>query len=155
MANTTKKEVYLIVALNEVTWYAKEDVQERIKKLPLTYQYSLRKNMKELAKMVEEFNSFKAEQEQVLRDTWFDTTHSDEITTTDDQGNEIPARKIKEEYFEDYQKAVKDLNGQLEKLLSQTEEISYTPFDIDALVEVAGNDSINIDDVDMISLFAE
>ena len=151
--NTFKKEVYLVIALNEITWYAKDDVRERLGKLPLSYQYTIRKNMKPLSKMCEDFNSFKSEQEQILRDQWFDDEHSENTTTKDDQGNEIPARKIKEKYFAEYEKEVKNLNTQLEKLLAETDEVQFNAINLDDLVEAAGDNSINMDDLDMISLF--
>ena len=151
--NTFKKEVYLVIALNEITWYAKDDVRERLGKLPLSYQYTIRKNMKPLSKMCEDFNSFKSEQEQILREQWFDDEHSEETTTKDDQGNEIPARKIKEEYFAEYEQEVKTLNTQLEKLLAETDEVQFNAINLDDLVEAAGDNSINMDDLDMISLF--
>lgn len=65
MNNTMKKEIYLVVALNEIAWYGKDDTKERLKMLPLSYQYTIRKNMKPLARMVEDFNSFKTEQENI------------------------------------------------------------------------------------------
>lgn len=155
--NTVKanKDIYLVVALNEVAWYNKEDTKERLKNLPLSYQYTLRKNMKPLMRMTEDFNTFKTEKEQALRDKWFDEEHSEPTTMKDDNGETIDARKIKEEYLVAYEDEVKTLNSQLEKLLSETDEITYSPINLDSLVEVAGDDTITMDDVDMISIFEE
>ena len=155
MNNYVKKNVYLVVALNEISWYTKDDVRERLSKLPLSYQYTIRKNMKPLARMCDEFNSFKAEQEQVLRDQWFDEEHSEETKTADENGNEIPARKIKDKYFPKYEKEIKKLNEQLEKLLIEQEEVNFITVNLDNLVDAAGDNSITMDDLDMISLFEE
>ena len=155
MNNTIKKEVYLIIAFNETAWYGKDDVKERLAKLPLTYQYAIRKNMKPLNKMIDEFNTFKGEKEQALRDFWFDDEHATDTTTKDESGNEVPAKKIKDEYREKYEEAVKELNSQLEKLLSETDEVVFNSIDLDSLVESAPDNSITIDDVDMISLFSQ
>lgn len=153
--NKTKetKDMYLVVALNEVAWYNKEETKEKLKNLPLSFQYTIRKNMKPLARMADDFNTFKTEKEQSLKDKWFDEEHSDPTKIKDDNGDEIDARKIKEEFLEEYEGEVKQLNTQLEKLLSETDEISFTPIDLDSLVEAAGDDSITMEDVDMISIF--
>ena len=33
------KNVALIIALNEIAWYVKDETQEKMKKLPLSYQF--------------------------------------------------------------------------------------------------------------------
>ena len=48
---------------------------------------------------------------------------------------------------------MKNFNEALEKLLSETDEIKYTPIDLDEFVEKAEDTGIDINDVDMISLF--
>lgn len=88
-----------------------------------------------------------------MRDNWFDEEHSNETTVKDENGNDVPGRKVKDEYLAEYDGEIKKMNSQLEKLLLEMEEITYTPINIDDLVEAAGNNSITIDDLDMISLF--
>ena len=157
--NIKKKNVYLVVAINECAWYGKEDVKERLKKLPLTIQYVIKKNMKPLQEMEADFQQFRDEQEMKLKEKWFDDEHS--VTTKvkqpgpDGKEQEVDGRQIKDEFLKDYQADVLNLNKQLEGLLTQTDEVKYTPINLDYLVETAGDDSITIDDVDMISLFSE
>jgi hypothetical protein len=156
--NTVKKEVYLVIALNEIAWFDNENVKERLSKLPLSYHYKIRKNIQALRPMAKEFQDFRNEQEQKLKDCWFDEEHSEEtkIVQQDADGKEqeVDGRKVKDVYLDDYKKELTALNEQLEKLLVETDEISFTPIDIDELVEVAGDDSITMEDVDMISFFA-
>lgn len=147
------KNVALIVALNEIAWYVKDETQNKLKQLPLSIQFVIKKNMRNLQNMVNDFNSFKESKEQELRDKWFSSDEFSEPTKVVQDGEEVDGRKIKDEYFEAYQEEVKTFNEQLEKLLGETDEIKYTPIDLDEFVEKAENTGIELADVDMISLF--
>ena len=147
------KNVALIIALNEIAWYVKDETQEKMKKLPLSYQFTIKKNMRNMQGMVNDFNSFKESKEQELRDKWFSSDEYSEPTKVVQDGEEVDGRKIKDEYFEEYQNEVKNFNEALEKLLSETDEIKYTSIDLDEFVEKAEDTGIDISDVDMISLF--
>lgn len=147
------KNVALIVALNEIAWYVKDETQNKLKQLPLSIQFVIKKNMRNLQNMVNDFNSFKESKEQELRDKWFSSDEFSEPTKVVQDGEEVDGRKIKDEYFEAYQEEVKTFNEQLEKLLGETDEIKYTQIDLDEFVEKAENTEIELADVDMISLF--
>ena len=113
------KNIYTIVAVNVIGWYGKEDTQDRLKKLPLTFQYAIKKNLRDVATITEEFNKFKEEKENDIRTKWFSNDDFSYSTTiTQDDGQEVEGRKIKDEYITQYQEEINSFNKELEKLLS-------------------------------------
>ena len=57
--------------------------------------------------------------------------------------------------MDEYKKYEDNLNSQLEEILREMNEITYTPIDLDDFVEKAEGTGITMDDVDMISMFEE
>ena len=61
--------------------------------------------------------------------------------------------RITNEYIDEYKIYENGINAQLEDILKETNEINYTPIDLDDFVEQAEGTDITMDDIDMISMF--
>ena len=72
----------------------------------------------------------------------------------DEEGNEItePMRKIKDEYMEEYQKTVGELNGKLNEIAYEDNEVDIATIDFDTFIDGLPDESkIDFDDITMLS----
>lgn len=162
--NTTKTfttlEILNIVAfINQFTTN-----EEKMDSLPLKFKWNLSKNLKKLAPIAQEYDAFREKELQALQTTWFNEEHSDEIMQPkigldgnpelDESGAEItePARKIKDEFLDDYRATVNELNGKLNEIAMEQNDVELSCVDFDEFVEnLPDNTKLDIQELTMLS----
>ena len=141
---------------------------EKVDCLPLKFKWNLSKNLKKLAPIAQEYETFRDKEIAALQQAWFDEEHSEEFMQTkvgadgnpelDESGAEItePARKIKDEYMDDYRKAIDDLNSKLNEIVVEKNEVEISCVDFDEFVENLPDDTkLDIQDLTMLSFMDE
>lgn len=121
MTNKITKTIPMIAAVNEVAWYEKE--KDSISVLSVKARWNLKKNIKKLDELASQFREFKENLEADLRTQYTTEEKSVEAEIDDGNGNKVPGRRVKEEYFEEYQNAVNEMNIKMVELLNEEEEI--------------------------------
>ena len=73
-----------------------------------------------------------------------------------EDGEDTPARKVKDEYFNAYQNKIKELNGKLNELAITKESFDFTSINMEKEIERLNTDcNLNMDDLDMLSIFEQ
>ena len=112
--------------------------------------------MKKIAETVDSFNELKASLENELQEEFFNEEKSEEVTVKGENGEDTPARKVKDEYFTAYQKKINELNGKLNELAITKENFEFTPINMENEIERLNTDcNLNMDDLDMLSVFEQ
>lgn len=137
---------------------------EKVDCLPLKFKWNLSKNLKKLAPIAQEYEDFRNKELQKLQSEWFDEEHSDEIQQpkigadgkpeTDENGAEVTeaARRIKDEYMDDYRKVVDELNSKLNEITAESNKVELSCVDFDEFVESLPDDTkLSIEDLTMLS----
>lgn len=152
-----KKNIMTIQAVNFMAYYNREETKTRFSSLPLKIQWTLRKNAKELDKCAKDFEEFRNDLITKRNEDWFVEGNGkcEKYTQKNENGEDVEMLRITEEYMDEYKKYEDNLNSQLEDILREMNEITYTPIDLDDFVEKAEGTDITMDDVDMISMFEE
>lgn len=158
-----KKNFKNIEVLNIVA-YVNNMSKEKVDELPLKFRWNLKKNMDKLRPIAESYETFRNERVQELQREWFNEEKSEEFMQTktdehgepmkDEKGNEItePMRKIKDEYMEEYQKTVGELNGKLNEIAYEDNEVDIATIDFDTFIDSLPDESkIDFDDITMLS----
>ena len=151
------KELLVMECININGWYNKVRVDKnKLNGLSVPTLWALRKNMKKIAETVESFNELKASLENELQEEFFNDEKSEETTVKGENGEDTPARKVKDEYFDAYQKKINELNGKLNELAITKESYEFTPIDMDKEMKRLNIDcNLDIDDLDMLSIFEQ
>ena len=112
-------------------WYMsiKEEKPEIISNCSVAVQWGLRQNMNKFLPIAKDFMEMKSELEQKLQAEYATEEKSEVI-----EGEEAQ-RKVKEEYLEEYQKAIEEINKSLTEILSEENEIDIKVVDVDNEVE--------------------
>lgn len=120
---------------------------EKNKCLPTKMRWNIKKNIDKMIPIAQRFEKFKEELITDMRAEWFNEERSEENVTTvldadgkpvlDADGNEQTqtGRKIKEEYIDEFNNALKEINSKLSDILSETVEIDISTIDVDGFVD--------------------
>lgn len=151
------KELLVMECININGWYNKVRADKnKLNGLSVPTLWALRKNMKKIAETVESFNELKASLENELQEEFFNDEKSEETTVKGDNGENTPARKVKDEYFNAYQSKINELNGKLNELAITKESYEFTPIDMEKEIERLNADcNLDMDDLDMLSVFEQ
>ena len=151
------KELLVMECININGWYNKVRADKnKLKGLSVSTLWALRKNMKKIAETVDSFNELKASLENELQEEFFNDEKSEEVTVKGENGEDTPARKIKDKYFDDYQKKIDELNGKLNELAITKESYDFASIDMDKEIERLNVDcNLDMDDLDMLSIFEQ
>lgn len=149
------KKFNTLEVLNICTWYkqARENEKKPLNDLPLKAQWNLKKNIAALTPIAENFFSLQQESEEQLRSAYISDEKS--YVDTDENGQEI--RKVKDEYLDDFQKEVNDLNNKLNDILNEENEFDLAIIDVDKIIDEIGDKEteLSVDDLEILSLMAE
>lgn len=151
------KELLVMECININGWYnqVRQD-KNKLNGLSVKTLWALRKNMKKIAEVADYFKEFKEGLEQEIKDDFFNSEKSEETVVKDNEGNETPAQKVKDEYLQDYQTRINEINGKLNELVLTKEEFDFTPIDIESEIERLDTDcNLNMDDLDILSVFEQ
>ena len=149
------KELLVMECININGWYNKVRADKnKLNGLSVSTLWALRKNMKKIAETVDSFNELKASLENELQEEFFNEEKSEEVTVKGENGEDTPARKVKDEYFTAYQKKINELNGKLNELAITKENFEFTPINMENEIERLNTDcNLNMDDLDILSVF--
>ena len=151
------KELLVMECININGWYNNIRANKnKLNGLSVSTLWALRKNMKKIAETVDSFNELKASLENELQEEFFNDEKSEETIVKGSNGEDTPARKVKDEYFDAYQNKIKELNGKLNELAITKESFEFTPINMENEIERLNTDcNLNIDDLDMLSVFEQ
>lgn len=155
MSKKIVKTIPMVAALNEVAWY--EQNKSDISSLSATARLALKRNMNQLSEMSKEFYQLRDELQEELRSKYSTDEKSIETEVEDADGNKVPGRHVKDEYLEEYQDEVTELQGKINDMLADTEEVELFIIDIDAELERIDQKDLDISDaaIDMLTLFED
>ena len=151
------KELLVMECVNINGWYnqVRQD-KNKLNGLSVKTLWALRKNMKKISEVTDYFNEFKENLEKELRDEFFTDEKSEETIVKDENGNDTPAQKVKDEFLGDYQNKITEINGKLNELALTKEKFDFTPIDIEAEMDRLDIDcNLNMDDLDILSVFEQ
>jgi hypothetical protein len=139
-------KIYEIVALE--LWY-REFLKEKNKEMPISDQWNLSQNMKEISQSVSNFHEFQEKLKKEIQEEFFTEEKTEKITK---DGEEL--MKIKDEFLPQYQEKVGEVNKELEEISKEEKKFTLRAIDVDNLVASLGNETkITIDDLNMLSAF--
>lgn len=150
-----KKTIQNIVAINVNAWYENQNTQTKLKNLPLKLQWRLRKNIKPMEEIAKDFQKLKSELEQERIDTWFTEGNEKCEKKIQEDGSEV--LQIKDECLKEFREYENKLNAQLEEVVQEEVDIEFSPISLDEIIELSdeNNAGIDLDDLDMLSIFEE
>ena len=151
-----KKTIMNIAAVNVISWYNNDDTRAKLKKLPLTTQWTMRKNMRALEPLAKEFGDFRDELVQKRNEEWFvEGNGKCEKVTREVDGQEQELLQILPDLQEEFAQYEQELNVQLNEIMVEENEVEITPIDLEEFVEMADEykTGIDMDDLDIISVF--
>lgn len=151
------KELLVMECININGWYNNIRADKnKLNGLSVSTLWALRKNMKKIAETIDSFNELKASLENELQEEFFNDEKSEETVVKGSNGEDTPARKVKDEYFDAYQNKINELNGKLNELAITKESFEFTPINMENEIERLNTDcNLNMDDLDMLSVFEQ
>ena len=151
------KELLVMECININGWYNQIRADKnKLNGLSVSTLWALRKNMKKIAETVDSFNELKASLENELQEEFFIFFQSEATIVKGANGEDTPARKVKDEYFSAYQNKINELNGKLNELATTKENYEFTPIDMEKEIERLNTDcNLDMDDLDMLSIFEQ
>ena len=151
------KELLVMECININGWYNQIRADKnKLNGLSVSTLWALRKNMKKIAETVDSFNELKSSLENELQEEFFNDEKSEETMVKNENGEDTPARKVKDEFFTEYQNKINELNGKLNELAITKESYEFTPIDMEKEIERINIDcNLDMDDLDMLSIFEQ
>jgi len=150
-----KKVFTTLEVLNIGAWYkqARESEKKPLNSLPLKVQWTLKKNMTAFNPTIENFTNLQREAEEELRNHYMSDEKS--YATQDADGQDI--RKIKDEYLEEFQAEVTDMNNKLNDILNEEVEVEVAPINIDKLLDEIGDKEtgLSVEDLEILETMKE
>ena len=149
------KELLVMECININGWYNQIRADKnKLNGLSVKTLWALRKNMKKISEITDYFNEFKDNLENELKDEFFNDEKSEEAIVKDENGQDVHAQKIKDEYLQEYQNKINELNNKLNELAMTKESLDLDPIDIDKEMDRLDTDcNLNMDDLDILSVF--
>ena len=149
---TTAEVVNIVSFFNQEVENQKSNENAFFNGLPNLLLWKFRRNIKTLLPTYQEFEEVRTNLQQELQIKWFDEEHS-ELVGEDSNGD----RRIKEEYMEDYQKAITEANQKLNEILFDKATYSIQTMDINTEIEnhIDDIDSKDFDKIEMLMFMDE
>jgi len=148
-----KKEFYNIEVVNVVA--AINQIlgdSEKAKDLPIKFRWALKKNIAALTPTVKNFEEFRQELIDELQKEYFNEEKSH--IEKDEDDNEI--RKVNDEFMEEYNNKVNELNEKLQELLAEKNEYEISTVDMDEFVNgLPDNTALEFNDIEIFSFMEE
>lgn len=149
-----------IEVINIVSFVNKVMTDEQKAEMPTKMRWYLKKNMDKLMPLARKFEEFRDAEIVTLQEAYFTEEKSEEFMDkqVDENGveQEVPMRKVKDEYMGEYTEAVNELNKRLQEILVEKNEVEIATADLDAFVETLPDDAkIDIDCLNILSFMDE
>ena len=151
------KELLVMECININGWYNQIRADKnKLNDLSVKTLWALRKNMKKISEITDYFNEFKDNLENELKDEFFNDEKSEEAIVKDENGQDVHAQKVKDEYLQEYQNKINELNNKLNELAMTKESLDLDPIDMDKEMDRLDTDcNLNMDDLDILSVFEQ
>ena len=151
------KELLVMECININGWYNQIRADKnKLNGLSVKTLWALRKNMKKISEITDYFNEFKDNLENELKDEFFNDEKSEETIVKDENGQDVHAQKVKDEYLQEYQNKINELNNKLNELVMTKESLDLDPIDMDKEMDRLDIDcNLNMDDLDILSVFEQ
>lgn len=140
--------------------------KDKIKALPIKIQWKLLSNAKKIEPEVKRFDEFRDEAIIDLQREYFGDEKSEEATIPaldefgkeilDEDGNPVMdnVRKVKEEYFQEYQNKINEINKSISELLLEKNDYEISEINIDKILDELPEDTdIELEDIEIMSFF--
>ena len=148
------RDLLVVECLNIQAWYEKARQEKKLDGLSVQTLWALRKNMKKIQEIVNNFNEFKAGLESDLQQKFFTDQKSEETTIQDENGGSTNVRKVKDEYINEYQEEINQINSKLNELAMTKETFSFSAIDMEEEIEKLDDSChLDMDDLDILSAF--
>lgn len=149
------KTIPMVGALNEVAWYEKE--KNSISGLSATARLALKRNMNQLSEIANNFYQIRDELQTELRNKYSTDEKSTETEVENADGSKVPGRHVKDEYLNEYQSEVAELQNKLNEVLADTEEVELFVINLDSQLERIDQKDLEISDaaIDMLTMFED
>ena len=158
------RTLMLVEAQNIVNWF-NDFNGEKINELPIKVQWNILSGVKELQPVVTKFEDFRNGLIQNLQNEYFGSDEKSEVFEQErknengdiiygEDGNPImeELRKVKDEFVDEYQNRINELNNEIGKLLIDKTTYKFKEINIDDVVDRLSDDTkINLDDINMMS----
>lgn len=150
------KKLRVIECIGVKQWYDHARTEKKFDNLTVSTLWSLRKNIKPITDIVNNFNEFKSGLEEELQAEYFTEEKSQVTTIKDQNGQDVSVRKVKDEFLPEYQEKVAEINEKLKEIVDNIEQFTFSAIDINKEVERLGSScALNMDDLDILSIFEE
>lgn len=151
-----EKELTVFDCLNINEWYNIARKEKRLNSLSVGTLWAIRKNIKKIEDVAKNFSEFRDNLEQELRDAFYNDEKSEDAVIEDENGENVSVRRVKKEYLEEYQNKLAETNNKLDNLAMTKEKFDFAIINMDEEIERIGSEcSLNIDDLDILSIFEE
>ena len=152
MGNKVMK-TFTVLEVYNIIQYLNNLQENQVKELPTKMRWYLKKNMDKLTPIAKSFEEFRDGLVKELHDNYFNDEKSYEYAEVkrDEDGNPIlkddgteettQMRKVKDEYFDEYNMAISELNAKLNEILREQNDIEIATVDLDEFVESLPDDS--------------
>ena len=155
-------------AINVTSYLNSNIKEEQVKELPTKFRWNLKKNLDKLIPIGKSFEEFRDNLVKELHADYFNDEKSYEYAETkkDENGNPVlkedgteetqQMRKVKDEYIDEYEASVRELNEKLQEILAEKNDVEISCVDFDAFVDGLKDDtSIDFDCLNILSFMDE
>lgn len=150
------KKLRVIECIGVKQWYDQARAEKKFDNLTVSTLWALRKNIKPITDIVNNFNEFKAGLEEELQAEYFTEEKSQVTTIKNQNGQDVSVRKVKDEFLSEYQEKVTEINEKLKEVVNNVEELTFSSIDMNKEIERLGSScALNMDDLDILSIFEE
>ena len=150
---TITKTFSTLEIINIIAFLNNNVKEEQMKELPTKFRWNLKKNTDRITPIARRFEEFREDLVKELQNVYFTDEKSYEYTETktDENGNPVlksdgteettSMKKVKDEYMDDYNEAVKELNAKLQEILMEKNDVEINAMNLDNLVEALPDDT--------------
>lgn len=151
-----KKKFKVIECIGISEWYNKVRQEKKLEGLTVSTLWSLRKNMKPILEVVDNFNQFKTNLEDELKAEYFNEEKSEDTVIKNGNNQDVSVRQVKKEFLSAYQEKVQEINEKLSELVNTVESFTFSPIDVEKEVDRLGSGcTLDMDDLDILSIFED
>lgn len=146
-----KKELYVIQALNYVSFYNQLD-RAVLDKFPIKMSWNLKRAIDKMRPDVAAFEEFRDKELKAIQNVYFDDEHSEEFVDTDGKEKQETGRKVKDKYVDEYKAKIDALNRKLEPIFMEKNTYEYNGYNMDEFVDSLPEDTdINFEVIEKIN----
>lgn len=125
--------------------------EEKLSELGVKVRWRIKKAIDLFLADAKRFEDFRNSEIQKIRDEYFTEEKSFETIQNDDKTKTV--RIVKDEYKDEYEKALNGLSASLEEILKEEHEYEYRGFDVDEFIDNLSDDTtLTFDDLNNLDI---